>query len=583
MNIRLILLAALSLGCILASAEPQTHVLSSKEVPDFALLDYKGHYYRLRQSEAKVVALFFTGNGCPVARKCIPKLRALQETFQPKGVDFWLLNSNSGDDAESIAKEAWEFHVKPLPVLIDEAQGVAEALGVNRTGTIVCIETTGWTVFYSGAIDDELSEGAEKPATEKYLANVLTQFLDRRPIEKSKTDAHGCLISFGSKEPISYTKDVAPIIQNKCFNCHSPGNIGPHKFVNYAKVRGLSDMIQEVLLSRRMPPWHADARYGSFVNDSSLSLDQKRTVLRWIQQGAPKGEGEDPLPSATAPSHDWVLGTPDAVIALPKVQEIPATGVLEYRHIKVQVPFDHDVWLKAIVAKPDNLRVVHHLIVRNMKGPKADRDNRDDNFLLGWAPGTPEVLFPEGTGKLIKKGSFLEFEMHYTTDGREEKDQSRIGLYFASEPPKMVLKTRSALDPEFQINPDEANHVTSATYICKKETVLFGMSPHMHLRGSWFKYEALYPDGKKETLLSVPHYDFKWQHSYQLREPKHLPAGTWILCTGGFDNSKENSNNPNSKISVAWGDQSFNEMFIGFMTLAEVPETSAATKPVAAK
>jgi hypothetical protein len=490
-----------------------------------------------------------------------------------------MIDSNSGDDPESIGKESWEFHSKPLPVLIDDAQGVAEAFGANRTGTAVCIETTGWTTFYAGAIDDAVTEGGEKPVSENYLANALTQFLGGKPIENPKTSAHGCLISFGSKEALSYTKDVAPIIQSKCFGCHSPGNIGPHKFVNYGKVQNLTDMIQEVLLSRRMPPWHADNRYGSFLNDSSLSIDEKRTLLRWIQQGAPRGEGEDPLASAVAPNHDWALGKPDAIIALPAVQEIPATGVLDYRHIKVQVPFDHDVWLKGLVAKPDNLRVVHHLIVRNMKGPKSDRQNADDNFLLGWAPGSPEMFYPEGTGKLIKKGSYLEFEMHYTTDGREEKDQSQIGLYFLSEPPKLVLKTRSAVDPDFQINPEAEDHVTTATYVCKKETILYSMAPHMHLRGSWFKYEALYPNGEKETLLSVPHYDFKWQHTYALREPKHLPAGTWILCTGGFDNSKHNLNNPNPKMPIAWGDQSFNEMFIGFMTLAEVPDA----KPVASK
>lgn len=554
-------------------------VHAAKEVPDFALLDFKGRYHHLRHTDAKAVVLFFTANGCPVARQSIPRLRKLNEQFESKGIRVWLVNSTTSDDRESIWKESQEFHTKGLPVLLDESQGVASMLDVKRTGTAVCIETKGWTVIYRGAIDDQLVEGSQKPApTEKYIETALQEFVAGKDVTKAETAARGCIISFSNKEPVSYSTQIAPLLANKCFGCHSPGNIGPIKLTSYDKVKGVADMIQEVLLARRMPPWHADRQYGTFVNDCSLSADESRTLLRWIEQGAKRDGSEDPLRNASIPSKDWLLGQPDAIVSLPKVEEIPATGVLEYRHIQVASPFDRDVWVKGIVAKPDNTRVVHHVIVRAKEHASDDNNNADDAFLLGWAPGTPEMFFPAGTGKLIKKGSVLDFEMHYTTSGREEKDQSSIGIYLLEDKPEMVLKTRAALDLEFEIPPGDAAKTTFANYAVKRESILYDMAPHMHLRGSWFKYEALYPNGKRETLLSVPKYDFKWQHSYRLKEPKRLPAGTWILCSGGFDNSSRNPANPNPSTTVRWGDQSFDEMFIGFMDLAEVPKKQLAAQ-----
>jgi peroxiredoxin len=575
---------ALALVCLTLRAEDSAapKIKPGREVPDFAMLDQKGRFHELRRTDAKVVMLYFTANGCPVARKTVPALKKLQEQFAEAGVRIWMVNSNPGDDRESIKEEAQEFKTGTLPTLLDETQGVAAVLNVRRTGTAVCIETTGWTVFYQGAVNDQYVEGAEKPVpTENFVAEALNNFLTGKPIEKPRTTAHGCLITIQNK-PISYAKDVAPILHAKCFHCHSPGNIGPIKMTSYKKVAGVADMIQEVVLARRMPPWHADRRHGTFQNDFSLSVDEARTLLRWIEAGAQRDESpeSDLLESAVPPSQGWRLGEPDTIVSLPKVEEIPATGIQEYRHIRVAAPFAEDVWVKGVVAKPDNARVVHHIIVRvREKGQKEDRQN--DAFLIGWAPGSPEMYFPEGTGKRIKKGSTLEFEMHYTASGKPEKDQSRIGIYLHKEKPAMVLKTQAAYNLDFEISPGEGSESAAATYVFKKEGLLFDMSPHMHLRGSWFKFEALYPSGEREVLLSVPHYDFKWQHNYRLKEPKRMPAGTWILCSGGFDNSRQNPNNPNSKIPVHWGDQSFEEMFIGFMDVAEIP-TQNPSKPLAA-
>jgi peroxiredoxin len=557
-----LLLCALSIG-----AAQQI----GSEVPNFAMLDYKGRYHELRRADAKVVVLFFTSDGCPIARQSISRLKQIQKQFGPEGVLVWMVDSNTGDDRESIRREAQEFNFGHLPVLIDDSQGVAAMLGVKRTGTVKCIETKHWTVIYEGAIDDQMVEGAQKPEpTEHYLQTALKQYLAGQSVKNPSTSARGCVITFDGKESVSYSKQVAPILESKCYGCHSSGHIGSWSMSSYKKVKGMSDMMQEVLLAQRMPPWHADPQYGHFQDDASLTLDQKKTLLRWIEQGAERGDGEDPLAAAVSTNVDWSLGKPDAIVKLPEVQEIPANGILDYRHIKVEAPFDHDVWIKGIVVKPDNHRVVHHIIVR-ARDKGQTQDNPNDAFLIGWAPGSPEMFYPEGTGKLIKKGSVLDFEMHYTTSGREEKDQSEIGIYLLPEKPRMVLKTHAAYNFDFEIDPHESSENTFATYVFKKDSLLFDLSPHMHLRGSWMKMEALYPNGHREVLLSVPHYDFNWQRNYRLKEPKRMPAGTWILCSGGFDNSARNPNNPNPDIKVQWGDQSFDEMFIGFMGVAEIP------------
>lgn len=567
----LILLSLAGIATYSGDSDPTALPQPVRETPDFAMLDTKGRHFQLRRTDAKAVVLFFTANGCPIARKSVESLNQLERVFAPQKIVFWFVNSNPGDDRESIREEARNFGYGSIPVLVDDTQGVAAALKVRRTGTAVCIDPKSLKVLYHGAIDDRLTEGAEKPtATATYLKSALEEIVAGKNVTQPVTQAHGCLISIQEETSLSYSSHIAPILEDKCFTCHRPGNIGPFAMSSFKKVKGMADMVQEVLLTKRMPPWHADPAFGSFENNTSLTLPETRSILRWVEGGAPRGDGEDPLEMATPPTDAWKLGEPDLIVALLSPQEIPANGVLDYRHIKVPAPLENDVWIKGVVARAGNSRVVHHIIVR-VREPGQKGDNPDDAFLIGWAPGGTEMFFPDGTGKLIKKGSILDFEMHYTTSGRPETDQSSIGLYFHQEKPEMVLKTHAAWQQQFEIRPGNPEEKTHGTHFFKGDSLLFDLSPHMHLRGSWMKYEALYPNGKREVLLSVPNYDFKWQHTYRLKEPKRMPAGTWILCTGAFDNSAQNPNNPDPTARITWGDQSFDEMFIGFMSVAEIP------------
>ena len=337
-------------------------------------------------------------------------------------------------------------------------------------------------------------------------------------------------------------------------------------------------MMEEVVLDRRMPPWDADPRFGKFSNDRSLTPTEARDLLQWIEQDSPRGDGADPLAAAAPPAAKWALGEPDFTVPLPSRQEIPATGVLDYRYLDSDFVMPRDAWLRAAIVRPDNPKVVHHSIVR-LRYPAGFTDIPSESYLFTtWAPGVPQAECPAGTGLFVPKGCKFNFEMHYTTNGEPQTDRTEMGLYLAKERPPMQLQIRACEARDLVIPPGEPDARHSCFYCFKRDAMLFDLGPHMHLRGSWFKFEFLYPDGRRETELSVPHYDFNWQSGHRLAEPKRIPAGTWVLCTGGFDNSRNNPTNPDPTKHVKFGLQTWDEMFMGFMMVADIPAESAAKK-----
>ena len=609
-NILLLLLLAQALAATTPAAEPTTEREPRRvepktgEVVNFSLLDYRGKYHELRRADARVVVLFFTSFGCPIARQSVPKLRILRNDYASRGVEFWLVNSSPQDDPddstlenlvrgrgrglvpqsvladpEALRSEILKATVGRMPILRDELQLVAQKFGVTRTCEVIAIDTKNSAIIYRGALDDQSTEGAQKPkATEKYLVNALEEFLAGKPITTSTAPAHGCRITFETepaKEPISYSGQVAPLLQKHCVGCHSPGNIGPFAMSSYKKVKGWSAMMEEVVLDRRMPPWHADPHYGKFVNDRALTAAESHTLLRWIEQGCPRGEGEDPLTNAPPPAVVWKLGPPDFLVPLPKAEEIPATGTLNYRYIDADFEMPQDAWLRAANCRAGNAKVVHHIIVR-VRYPDGYKNAPPEAFLFtSWVPGLEQDEFPAGTGVFLPKGTRFNFEMHYTTNGEEQTDQSELGLHLAKEPAQRQLEVRASETRDFEIPPGDPDAQHFSMYCFKRDAMLYSLSPHMHLRGSSFKFQLLHPDGKRETLLSVPQYDFNWQTSYRLAEPRRVPAGTWMLCTGSHDNSAKNPNNPDPAKTIRWGLQSWDEMFMGFMTVADLPAEPA--------
>ncbi len=565
---------------LLAALLAPAHFLPAADgptVPNFALVDVDDLNHELHRTPGRAVVLMFTGTGCPIVRKNARKFRELRDRFEGQGVTFWLVNAYAGDTRRDVRQERGDLGLWSMVYLLDPRQNLALALGVERTAEVIAIDTSDWKIFYRGAIDDQLTEGAEKPApTERYLESALTSFLAGDPIQTARTQTRGCRITYANVTADGaapdYATQVAPLLRQHCVECHRPEGIGPFSMNSHRRVANYAEMIEEVLLTRRMPPWDPHPDYGRFIDAHSLTRDESQTLLRWVEAGAPRGEGADPLEAPLTPLPEWRLGEPDMVLKLPQPEQIPATGVLDYRYVKVANPFTNEVWLSALDIKPGNRKVVHHVILY-AKWPGAPDDGSDKGvFFVGWAPGASALKYPSGVAKKLPKDAELTFEMHYTTNGAEQSDQSEIALYLADQPPVRSAETRQAIELNLNIPPGAAEARHTATYAFQKPATIYGLFPHMHFRGKWMRYELLLPNGKRETLLHVPRYDFQWQLSYYLEQPRQVPAGSWLLVSGAFDNSARNPANPDPHRRVVFGEQSWDEMFIGFFEAADDPE-----------
>ncbi|HUF62865.1 MAG TPA: redoxin domain-containing protein [Verrucomicrobiales bacterium] len=556
-QLRCVLLILLFSGNVLPAAAART-------IDNFALLDHRGKSheldYYLRAEGIRGIVLFVQGNGCPLVRKRIPELQRLRAAYEPRGILFAMLNANPQDGRDEVAEEAERFQID-VPILMDEAQLAAGMLGVQRTAEAFLISAGSKEIVFRGPIDDRLGYQSEKPQAEReFLREALDAFLAGEPVEPAEVDAPGCLIAMPEAGPaISYAGRIAPVLLENCVRCHVEGGIGPFALSSYAKVRGWSKMIREVLLTRQMPPWQADPHHGDFANGRSLHPEEQAALVHWIDAGCPRGDGPDPL-AGREPSHNrWALGEPDALIDIGE-QHIPAEGILDYRYAMVESPFQEDTWISAVDVKPGNPSVLHHVIASiYVKDDKGEWTGR--RHLAGYAPGMGASKCPQGSGILVPGGAHFRFQLHYTVSGREETDRSQLALYTADGPLEREYHTGVAIHSRFRIPPGAMEYEQMKENAIQRDILLYAMNPHMHFRGKWMCYEAHYGDGRVETLLSVPNYNFNWQRDYELAEPKRLPAGTKLVVRGAWDNSPMNLHNPDPNRAVGWGEQTFDEMF----------------------
>lgn len=553
-----------ALLCGYASAEsPQRQTAEN-----FALLDHEGKFHELdyycRIPSVKGIVLFIQGNGCPLVQKRIPELKRLQESYADKGMLFGMLNANLQDERDEIAAEAKEFAID-FPILKDESQLVAEMLGIKRTAEAFLIETKTKRIVYRGAIDDRLSYQKEKPEAEHhYLKDAIEALVAGKEITTPMTEAPGCKISLPRKKAeITYVHDVAPVLKTRCVTCHTKGGLGPFSMSSYKKVKGWSDMIAEVVMTKQMPPWHADPHVGKFSNDCGIAPEEARTLISWVNADCPRGEGADPLDGYKVELPEWHLGEPQKVISLPE-QKIEAEGVFKYRYVNLENPFSEDVWLSATEISPGNTRVLHHVVVT----AHHPEHRRIQKWITGYAPGTQGSTYPEQSAIKLPKGWKLKFQLHYTASGKAEADVTRLGLHYTTEPVEKEFKTAVIANSKFKIPAGANDYGVEKTHKFRKDSVLYSLNPHMHFRGKRMSFEAHYPDGRKEPILSVPNYNFNWQRTYLPEKPVNLPAGTEILIRNAWDNSALNPHNPDPNKEVRWGDQSFEEMF--FATLGYV-------------
>ncbi len=421
---------------------------------------------------------------------------------------------------------------------------------------------------------------------------------------------------------VTFSKDVAPIFNKQCAECHRPGEGAPFSVLSYKDARPWAKSIKEKVANRTMPPWHADAHVGVFANDRRLSQAEIDTIVAWVEQGAAEGDPKEmpPTPKFTS---GWNIGTPDLVVQIPEAYTYKP-GADEYQYFDVDPKLTEDKYISRIEARPTNPKIVHHILAfivppgsANMSmlstearykameaqlkdSPlyrdgflirmKPDQPVQDDgctagnngrggtggDLLAGYAPGHNADSFPEGIVRKLQAGSLIRFQIHYsnqTLGGTTvEKDQSMIGLVYAKEHGDKLMTTGSVGNNTFKIPAGADSHRVTACRTLKRDTTIYAFLPHMHLRGKSMEYKAIYADGKSEVLMSSSKYDFAWQTNYVLKEPKRLPAGTKLMVTAYYDNSTKNKFNPDPAKDVRFGEPTYDEMMLGFMDyVTEMP------------
>jgi peroxiredoxin len=580
---------------------PRPEGAIGRRMADFKLPDASGKVVSLEGFRGRVVVLVFTGIDCPIGNLYASRLSELSRKYRDKGVAFLGINSNAHETLEQVAEHA-QRHGVEFPVLKDPRNAVADLAGAERTCEALVLDR-GARLRYRGAIDDQYSLKAHKDApTREYLAEALDAVLAGRDVAEPIRPVFGCPIE--RTEPrsaaingprvgpvaaqirdarrasedaeavevgeVTYAGEVARILQDRCQSCHRPGQVGPFPLLTYDHARRWAVSIREVVEDYRMPPWHADPRHGHFENDRSLTPRERATLIAWVDQGAPLGDPEAIPPSKVFPE-GWSIGKPDLILAMAEPYEVQADGTVPYRHFRVKTNFAEDRWIRAAEARPGDRAVVHHIgvYVDEPDTGSWSTGRHTKPLLAAYFPGEQPSVFPAGIAKKIPAGADLVFEMHYTPIGEARADRSTIALIFAKGPVEHRAVTRGIPDKDLSIPPGAPNYAVRSSFTFPGDAHLLGLMPHMHVRGKDFLYTAVYPDGRSEILLSVPSYDFSWQSAYRLAEPKRIPKGTRIDCLAHFDNSPDNPANPDPSQTVTWGEQSWEEMMIGYIDYYE--------------
>lgn len=578
-----------------ASATPMQTASASDSVvgmrvDDFELLDHKGAAHRLYYyDDAPAIVLMVQGNGCPIVRNVMPGLRAVRDAYTDSGVKFLLLNSNLQDNRTSINAEAEAFGYD-IPVLVDSNQLVGEALKVSRTAEVFVIDPKSKKVVYHGPVDDRVTYEVQKEkADNNYLANALDAVLAGENVAIADVDSPGCIINFPENDKrdqhadISYHDTIVPLLEKNCVGCHQVGGIGPWAMSSYEMVKGFSPMIREVIRTDRMPPWHADPEIGHFLRDKSLSANEIKTLVHWIEAGSPRGEGPDPLAEPREPLKEWPLGKPDLIVKLPAFT-VPATGVVDYQYPVIDNPLTEPKWLKASTVKVGAREAVHHVLSGMMKEKPANgRGGQRDwgSSIGGYAVGAESNIARQDHGTYLPVGGAIGFQLHYTTFGKEAVDQTEIGLYFYKddELPELMTRRSVVIDVSIEIPANTAGHEETSYLEFPQDAILLGAFPHAHYRGQSSTLTIRYPDGKEELLLSLPRYDFNWQRDYEFTEPVEVPAGSKLIAVNAYDNSSQNPANPDPSGVITWGEQSHEEMLFTAISYRWKGETRVNQTP----
>ncbi len=561
-------------------------------MPNFVFKDLSGVEHHLRGfKEADAVVVCMTSTSCPLSKKYLPTLAELTKEFAGKKVQFVAVNCVPKDRLEDQQRASQQLG-EMTPYVNDSEEEMARHLGAVSTTDVFVLDRTG-VVVYHGAIDDQYGIGYSLDAPKQtLLKDALLEVLAGKPVSVPATKAPGCVLDLEPRKvtesSITWHNRVSRIIIQNCLECHREGGVGPFSLATRDEVIAHSAMIRQVVENRTMPPWFAAAPasgHSVWGNDRSLTDADRRDLLSWLEGDRPEGDSAD---AAKLPEFagEWSLGQPDHIVQIPNPIAIKATGTMPYQFVTAQTDLPEDRWVQGYEILPTDRSVVHHVIV-NVHEPGSgriiDREEGVGGYWAAYVPGNPGQMYPEGFARKLPAGARISFQIHYTPSGTATTEQLRIGLHFAEKEPQYVVTTIPLADRDLNIPPHTADHVESLSRPVPTDIPVLAYMAHMHVRGKSFRFDVETPDGKKETLLDIPRYDFNWQLRYDYAEPKVIPKGSRFTVTAVFDNSADNPANPDPGRTVHWGQQTFDEMMIGYVeTYLPVGETPRARRNLAA-
>jgi len=565
---------ALVAGLLCAIAGASAY--AAERISDFSLVDADGRFFQLsRHSNQDAVVLLAYDANSRDARRAISDLSEIAEQFADQAVAIAIMDVTGSTDKVAMREEATDEDI-PFRILMDETQLVTAELGITLAAEVVVIDPEAREVIYRGALSSRYADGSRSERRAgSYLSEALTAIVSGTEPSGNQLASKGDEIDFSAKTAIensvSYAGDIAPILEQRCVTCHQEGGIAPFAMNNHQMIQGWSPMIRETLITKRMPPGQIDSEYAdSFHGVNHITVEETQKLVSWIDNGSVNNDSSDPLAELIVKTEKWINGEPDLIIQIP-AQQIPATGVQDYRNLTIPLDLEEDVWVKAVEFEAGDPTVLHHIIAFSYGADGLSQFGiLNQGIGLGaYAPGNELNLYPEGSGYPLEAGGGLLLQMHYTTSGKEAVDASEIGIYLWDEDPDKTILGGSAADLDINIPPFEGNHEMVASKKFRTDSYLTMLGPHMHYRGSDANFKLKYPDGRIEEVLNVPNYQFNWQKTYDFKEPLFVPAGTELVFRGTFDNSDMNPFNPDPSQTLTWGEQTWQEMFFGFFRYVE--------------
>ena len=544
----------------------------AQHVDDFQLADQ--HYIGRRlykMDDARAVVLVAYAAGDAQFRADAPALKALKAAYGGQGVEFLAIDPRLGDTRARLAADPAAADLG-LPILFDYEQLVGERLNLTRSAEVLVLIPRDWSVAFRGPVGSA--------STRKALDALVAGHAVTLPAEPARGEAIAYPLKAEAKwAGISYAHDVAPIVQSKCVVCHQPGGLGPMQLTSYQQIKGFAPMIREVLQTHRMPPFQPDVTVGHWAPNEGLSSDQLKTLVHWIEAGAPRGAGEDPLARQTFHAPPWKLGQPDLVLDLPKV-DVPATGVLPYQNPVVASGLTEGRWMRASEFLVTDKRVLHH-VTTSLTSPGENgvivRQEAAAGGVGGQGPGREVNRVPAEMGVWVPANADIHMQTHYTPYGRPTTEATKLGLYFypKGQEPKYPMRTYGVYGTGITLPAGEEYHPELAYADIPKDMLVYGLTAHAHVRGGSTQVSIVYPDGHEEIVLAVPRYDFNWQCEFYLEKPIMVPAGSRIINRWTYDNSTRNHGNPDPKKEVVFVEQTTEEMLTFFIHYRWVGETVA--------